>query len=115
MVEPSKQSTSVIGVGGPLTFICDPEGIPEPVVQWMKDDDVITPGSGITIVTIAGTGASRLILESVTLEDNADYTCTITNPAGTAQFTFQEDRIRGKCICMQPTSVDSGVWRLNVQ
>ena len=103
MVVPSEQNTSAIGVGDTLAFICDPEGIPEPDVQWTKDDDVITPGSGVTIVTIAGTGASRLTLESVTLEDNADYTCTITNPAGTAQFTFQEDRIRGKCICIQTT------------
>ena len=105
MVEPSRQRTSAIGVGETLAFICDPEGIPEPVVQWTKNGDLITPGSGITIVTIAGTGASRLTLESVSLEDDANYTCTITNSAGTAQFTFQEDRIRGKCVNVYPANV----------
>ena len=78
---------------------CYPEGIPDPVVTWMKDGDSITESlARKNHITIGSSleGVAILRLDSVTLEDNAEYTCAATNAAGTDRYDFTVDHIMGK-------------------
>ena len=80
---------------------CYADGVPDPVVIWMKDGVSITESfakrNRISIYTSL-TGVSMLRLDSVTLKDNAEYTCIATNAAGTDQYIFTVNHIVGKCI-----------------
>ena len=75
---------------------CFLTGIPDPQVQWKKDDVTISETSATinNFTNAQGVHVAVLRFESATVEDNGNYTCAATNIAGSAEFTFTVDRIR---------------------
>ncbi|CAH1242709.1 MEGF10 [Branchiostoma lanceolatum] len=77
-------------VGNEVTFRCTGRGVPVPDVVWHHDDDVITPGDGISIdVTEGGLVGqqqhvihSTLTIKSARRLDNGQYVCVLSNVAG---------------------------------
>ena len=86
----------VIDEGGELQLNCFLEGFPDPQVQWKKNGVVITESS--TSITILQGAVAVLRFQSVTMEDNGNYTCAASNAAGYAEFTFVVDRIRLRTV-----------------
>ncbi|CAH1242707.1 ANGPT2 [Branchiostoma lanceolatum] len=73
-------------VGNEVTFRCTGRGVPVPAVAWNHDDDVITPGDGISIdVTDGGLEGeqhvihSTLTISSAQRQDNGRYVCISSN------------------------------------
>ena len=78
-------------VGQTLELFCTAQGGPSNVLQWFKDDEPLTSSQGgLTIETNTSrhTGiSSTLTIASLTADDQGDYTCEVSNAAGTASYT----------------------------
>lgn len=60
---------------------CRVVGVPAPKVQWFKDGTPVKPGNGVQIEAKPD-GTQRLKLDSAQVEDQGNYRCEATNPAG---------------------------------
>ncbi|KAK2540204.1 Hmcn1 [Columba guinea] len=94
-------------LGESIQLVCDADGVPTPVVQWLKDgkplasDDLqrirqakISRHSIFFLITPDG---STLNIASALGSDTGKYTCVATNPAG------EEDRIFNLNVYVPPT------------
>lgn len=66
--------------GSTYQFQCKVEGIPLPVVQWLKNDKCIDNSPDYVITY--NNGEAILQFEEVFLEDQAEYSCKATNQVG---------------------------------
>ena len=64
-----------------VTLNCSFTGIPAPIVHWEKDEEVFTPEGSRRVNNIDG--LSQLEIGILTLPDAGEYTCVVTNVAGT--------------------------------
>lgn len=65
-------------VGHRIDIPCSAEGIPPPVITWLKDHNPVLIDSGRYIVSMDG----MLSISSVLLSDSGTYKCVANNIAG---------------------------------
>ena len=76
------KNAQFIPEGQDAILSCTCSGTPVPTVTWQKDVQTLTPDVEYRIDTNGG--HSRLLMQSAHKEDDGWFTCTATNPAGTA-------------------------------
>ena len=80
-----------VNVGDPLTLSCTSIGSPPDTFTWRKDNDSrVLQSTSITAVDHTNMTAkfcADYSIASPTTNDSGTYTCTITNPIGTANAT----------------------------
>ncbi|XP_073903349.1 hemicentin-1 isoform X3 [Castor canadensis] len=72
-------------LGENVELICNADGIPTPLTQWLRDGKPIT-NDGTERIRVTANGSTLNIYGALT-SDTGKYTCVATNPAG------EEDRI----------------------
>ena len=87
-------------VGGTVTFTCNADGVPLPVITWSSDSDgTLEQGdTGVTITNnaVGMTRQSQLMVMDLEDNDFQNYTCTAANEFGSDDVTA----ILGTCACM---------------
>lgn len=99
MLRPTRADSPIIPVGGQLDLECEFSGTPNPRVQWTQDDTLITgeiAGERNISISIGMGGLATLSFASVSVEDNGEYRCIISNAAGSDSSTLQVDHIMRK-------------------
>ena len=87
----SSSSTVDIDFGSDIILSCTSSGSPPDTFTWMKDGVPVTQSTSITAVTYNATSAvfnSDYTISNFGLTDNGTYTCTVTNPIGSDDYTF---------------------------
>ncbi|XP_067858731.1 myopalladin isoform X2 [Heptranchias perlo] len=88
--------------GSPVTISCKLVGIPVPKVYWFKDGKQISKKNEHFKMTREGDGACSLYIESVTNDDDGNYTVMAANPQGrissSGHLMVQNTPIRGRII-----------------
>ena len=78
-------------VGGTVTFTCNADGVPLPVITWSSDSDGTLEQSdaGVTITNnaVGMTRQSQLMVMDLEDNDFQNYTCTATNEFGSDDVT----------------------------
>ena len=64
-----------------VTLMCSFTGIPAPIVHWEKDEEVFTPERSRQVNS--SYFLSQLEIGLLTLPNAGEYTCVVTNVAGT--------------------------------
>ncbi|XP_064928861.1 hemicentin-1 isoform X2 [Columba livia] len=82
-------------LGESIQLVCDADGVPTPVVQWLKDGKPLA-SDDLQRIRITPDG-STLNIASALGSDTGKYTCVATNPAG------EEDRIFNLNVYVPPT------------
>ena len=67
--------------GDRFVLVCSFSGTPPPVVGWLKDGSIFLTEEGRRITN--STGRSQLEINSLALSDAGEYTCSVSNVAGT--------------------------------
>ncbi|XP_019626722.1 PREDICTED: obscurin-like [Branchiostoma belcheri] len=84
----------IVVPGEPALFQCRVAGNPTPEVAWFRDGAKIEPSDRYVIVR-SDAGVTSLTIRDVTEKDEAEYTCTAVNSAGsafcTADIYFSEE------------------------
>ena len=80
---------------------CTVDGIPMPIISWMKDGAILDEitDSRIRIVTIAASSAmksSRVEIFEATSSYNGVYECIASNKAGSASASFLIEQLQGQ-------------------
>ncbi|NXL77816.1 HMCN1 protein, partial [Leptocoma aspasia] len=77
-------SEVVVTQGSEISLECEPQGIPEPAVMWLKDGQAV--GGGRDVAVLAGGRVLRL--ERARVSDTGRYVCVATNAAGLADRKY---------------------------
>ena len=81
-------------VGEQLHLYCTFDGIPAPVVMWLKDGSAFNiTDPDISVVTNAT--YSQITVGNVTESDSGTYSCNITNSVGNAQGLINVTAVDG--------------------
>ena len=86
VIDPISPNSMTINVGDHLTLSCTSRGSPPDKFTWRKDNGPVLQ-STTTPVTYNENSAvfrANYSIDSVTASDGGTYTCTVTNPMGTA-------------------------------
>ncbi|NWX99119.1 HMCN1 protein, partial [Nothoprocta ornata] len=81
--------------GESIQLVCSAEGVPVPVVQWLKDGQALTVFYDLSC-RVTPDGSTLNIFRALP-SDTGKYTCVATNPAG------EEDRIFNLNVYVPPT------------
>jgi len=73
-------------IGGSLTLDCPATGEPQPDIQWSRHGETLSLITEPNLRTVDG--GRELQLLGSHLHDAGSYTCTATNPAGSANKQF---------------------------
>ena len=89
----SSSSLSAVDIvlGSNITLTCTSSGSPPDMFTWMKDGFPVAQYTDITTVTYTNTTAmfsSSYTISNIGIIDNGIYTCTVTNPIGSDNYTF---------------------------
>uniref|UniRef100_A0A8B9ER49 Hemicentin-1 n=1 Tax=Anser cygnoides TaxID=8845 RepID=A0A8B9ER49_ANSCY len=89
---------SEVGVllGERIQLVCDANGVPMPVMQWLKDGKTVASDDLQRIRQVKINGSTLTIFRALT-SDTGKYTCVATNPAG------EEDQIFNLNVYVPPT------------
>ncbi|XP_065895470.1 hemicentin-1-like isoform X2 [Dysidea avara] len=90
-IDSPSSSTVTVVVGDSLTLSCTSQGSPPDTFTWRKDIGPIVQSTSITTVTHTNSSAvfrAIYFINSVTRSDSGTYTCTVTNPIGSASQMF---------------------------
>ena len=90
VIDTPSSSTMTVVIGSSLTLSCTSRGSPPDTFTWRKDNGSVLQ-STTTPVTYTNTSAvfrADYSIASVTASDSGTYTCTVTNPIGTASATI---------------------------
>ena len=83
--EPSPPNITA-DVGATITLSCVSRGSPPDTFTWRKDNDpLMLPSTSITVLEHTGINAifqANYTIDSVDLDNNGTYTCTVANPIG---------------------------------
>uniref|UniRef100_H0XAK9 Hemicentin 1 n=1 Tax=Otolemur garnettii TaxID=30611 RepID=H0XAK9_OTOGA len=82
-------------LGENVELVCKANGIPAPLIQWLKDGKPLTSAKRERI-RVTANGSTLNIYGAIT-SDMGKYTCVATNPAG------EEDRIFNLNVYVPPT------------
>ncbi|XP_011902754.1 PREDICTED: hemicentin-1 isoform X2 [Cercocebus atys] len=82
-------------LGENVELVCNANGIPTPLIQWLKDGKPVASGETERI-RVSANGSTLNIYGALT-SDTGKYTCVATNPAG------EEDRIFNLNVFVTPT------------
>uniref|UniRef100_A0A8C4U7D5 Hemicentin-1 n=1 Tax=Falco tinnunculus TaxID=100819 RepID=A0A8C4U7D5_FALTI len=93
---------SEVGVllGESLQLVCNANGVPTPVMQWLKDGKPVA-SDDLQRMRQAKLNGSTLNIFRALSSDTGKYTCVATNPAG------EEDRIFNLNVYVPPTIADN--------
>lgn len=85
-----------------VVLTCEGRAAPTPDITWMRDGAMLTDGGNINIITNIITDNQRnrvstLNVSSFTMSDEGNYTCTVSNTAGSVVST---GLTVGKYYCM---------------
>ena len=87
----SSSSISVVD-GYNITLSCTSSGSPPDTFTWMKDGDTtVLQSTSMTAVEHTNTGSvfsSNYTINVLSISDNGTYTCTVTNPIGSDDYSF---------------------------
>ena len=87
----SSSSAVDIDIGSNITLSCTSSGSPPDTFTWMKDGVPVTQYTSITAVTYDDNSAvfsSNYTISDFSLTDIGKYTCTVTNPIGSDDYSF---------------------------
>ena len=73
-------------------------GVPPPTVEWTRNNvslSKLNTNQNI-FISVAADSVSRVKIIEASIEDNGEYRCIATNPAGSDSETFLVQNIRGK-------------------
>ena len=87
----SSSSAMDIDIGSNITLSCTSSGSPPDTFTWMKDGVPVTQSTSITAMTYDDSSAvfsSNYTISNFSLTDIGKYTCTVTNPIGSDDYTF---------------------------
>ncbi|XP_055671290.1 hemicentin-1 [Falco peregrinus] len=92
---------SEVGVllGESLQLVCNANGVPTPVMQWLKDGKPVA-SDDLQRMRVTPDGSTLNIFRALS-SDTGKYTCVATNPAG------EEDRIFNLNVYVPPTIADN--------
>ena len=96
----SPSSTVEVALEFNITLTCTSSGSPPDTFTWMKDGVPVTQSTDITAVDYTSTSAvfsSSYTISNVSISDNGTYTCTVTNPIGSDNYTFTVN-VHSKCL-----------------
>ena len=86
VIDESSPPNITADVGATITFTCVSWGSPPDTFTWRKDNDpLMLPSTSITALEHTGINAifkANYIIDSVDLNNNGTYTCTVANPIG---------------------------------
>uniref|UniRef100_A0A914I5C8 Muscle M-line assembly protein unc-89 n=1 Tax=Globodera rostochiensis TaxID=31243 RepID=A0A914I5C8_GLORO len=68
--------------GDEAVFECKVSGVPQPEIKWYKDGVPLGLADGVKFEALSD-GTQRLIIPKSRLDDQGNYCCEATNPAGT--------------------------------
>ncbi|XP_019355735.1 hemicentin-1 isoform X2 [Alligator mississippiensis] len=88
-------------LGESFQLVCNANGIPTPVLQWLKDGKSV-PSNESQRIRVTPDGSTLNILRALTT-DAGKYTCVATNPAG------EEDRIFNLNVYVPPAILNNKV------
>ncbi|XP_019412229.1 PREDICTED: hemicentin-1 isoform X1 [Crocodylus porosus] len=88
-------------LGESFQLVCNANGIPTPVLQWLKDGKPV-PSNESQRIRVTPDGSTLNILRALTM-DVGKYTCVATNPAG------EEDRIFNLNVYVPPAILNNKV------
>ena len=72
-------------------------GVPPPTVEWTKNNVTLSSASQNNIfISALNDSVSRVRIIEASIEDNGEYTCIATNPAGSDSETFLVQIMGGK-------------------
>nr|CRZ24661.1 BMA-UNC-89, isoform b [Brugia malayi] len=67
--------------GQQISFECRVVGVPVPEVKWFRDGEEVKSDEHVRIESLPD-GTNRLVIDSVSVEDQGNYRCEATNSAG---------------------------------
>ncbi|KAG8556200.1 hypothetical protein GDO81_017963 [Engystomops pustulosus] len=70
--------------GSNVTFECEPNGDPLPMLTWLKDGNPVLKGDGVAFFN----NGRQLYLENIQLKDSGYYVCVVVNVAGQADKKY---------------------------
>ncbi|XP_067156720.1 hemicentin-1 [Apteryx mantelli] len=82
-------------LGESIQLVCDANGVPAPVMHWLKDGKTVASNE-LQRIRVTPDGSTLNIFRALT-SDTGKYTCVATNPAG------EEDRIFNLNVYVPPT------------
>ena len=102
MIDTPSSSTVIVNAPLSLTLNCTSRGSPPDTFTWQREgNSTVLQSTNITAVDhsrISAVFRATYFIASVTARDSGIYTCTVTNPIGSANATITVDVI-GNVIC----------------
>ncbi|XP_062437683.1 hemicentin-1 [Rhea pennata] len=96
----SEMSSEVsVLLGESIQLVCNANGVPVPVMQWLKDGETVASDE-LQRIRVTPDGSTLNIFRALT-SDTGKYTCVATNPAG------EEDRIFNLNVYVPPAIADN--------
>ena len=83
----SPNDTLLVQPSGRVFLTCEGRAAPTPDITWMKNGEILTDDANINITTSIVTDSQRnrvstLTVSSFTMSDEGNYTCNVSNNAG---------------------------------
>ena len=116
VIDPMPPNTMTVNVGDPLMLSCTSQNSPPDTFTWRKDNVLVMESTSIDEVMYDDDSAvfrATYSIDSFTTSDSGTYTCTVTNPTGTASATIIVT-VNSKLLC--PSCVgDISIFRAQKQ
>ena len=91
-----------IVLGSNIILTCYSLGSPPDTFTWMKDGIPVTQSTSINTESYTNTTAvfsTTYSISNISISDIGIYTCNITNPIGSDNYTFTVDIRKSLCVC----------------
>ena len=85
-IEEQSSEEIISNPGQSVTLECKSTGYPEPKAVWLKNEVEVAPSDGIKITS--KNNVHSLAIKSITIDDDAEYFCQISNQHGSAEAIF---------------------------
>lgn len=85
-IEEQNSEEIITNPGQSVTLECKTTGYPEPNAVWLKNDAEVEPSD--VVKTTSKNNVHSLTIKSITVDDDAEYVCQISNGHGSAEAIF---------------------------